>query len=356
MTEHSLVRHLPPEPTPYPTELVGIKVENDDGSTASPPTIHQAMAAVMESVSPVGKTGVNKEQGYNFRSIDKFMDALNPAMAEHGVHVVPRVLTRLVEERTTRNGAYLRCVDLEVAFTFYGPAGDSVVGISWGEGTDTGDKATNKAMTGAFKYAIVQVFMVPTSDLADADLTSPEVASRAEQAQHEQAQADASPEVVAELRARALDISQQPKPDRAKALTALWKDAQKARALGATVLVPKGWQALVGEEHLVLHQLVTGVRETDQLPAHGEGMALGEQADPATGEVQPPAAADVANQPRCTATRDSDGGRCEKADGHTGRHSYLAPTGAAPEPDPVDEKIADALATAAAEQAELGKP
>lgn len=314
-------RHEPPEPTPYPEALY-------DQEQPSP-NVHQAMASVMESVTAVGKTGRNTEQGYTFRSIDKFMDALNPAMSEHGVHVVPRVLQRFTDERTTRNGARMRLVDLEVAFTFWGPAGDSVVAVAWGEGSDTSDKATNKAMTGAFKYAIVQAFMVPTSDLSDADQHTTEVDTAAQSRSNDTAQADASDEVVAEFRARALEISQQPKPDRAKALAALWKDAQKARALGATVAVPAGWHEMVGKEHLLLHEVITGVRETEQLPPHGEGLAAGEQADEATGEVK---------RTRCTATRESDGGQCEKDEGHTGRHSYLAPTGAQPEtpamPDP----------------------
>ncbi|MFP5340897.1 MAG: ERF family protein, partial [Gammaproteobacteria bacterium] len=77
-----------------------------------------------------------------------------------------------------RSGSRLRCVDLEVAFTFYGPAGDSVTAVAWGEGTDTMDKATNKAMSAAYKYAAFQAFAIPTEGDNDADAHTHAVAPR----------------------------------------------------------------------------------------------------------------------------------------------------------------------------------
>ena len=68
----------------------------------------------------------------------------------------------------------MRWVDVEMRFRIYGPDGSHVDVVTWGEARDAADKATNKAMTGAFKYAIMQAFMVPTQDLQDADQFSPE--------------------------------------------------------------------------------------------------------------------------------------------------------------------------------------
>ncbi len=45
---------------------------------------------------------------------------------------------------------------------------------TWGEGLDNSDKATNKAMSGAMKYALIELFCVPTQDVEDSDRTSPE--------------------------------------------------------------------------------------------------------------------------------------------------------------------------------------
>lgn len=142
---------------------------------AAVPNVHECLARAMALVKPVGKEGKNREQGYAFKKIDDFMTAANVAMAEAGIHQVPRVLQRITDEsHLTSNKAIMRWVDLEVEFTFYGPAGDSVTAVTWGEGRDAADKATNKALTAAQKYALMYVLMVPTSDIQDADRESPE--------------------------------------------------------------------------------------------------------------------------------------------------------------------------------------
>ena len=46
--------------------------------------------------------------------------------------------------------------------------------VTIGEGMDSGDKATNKAMAIAFKYACFQVFCIPTEEMNDPDSESPE--------------------------------------------------------------------------------------------------------------------------------------------------------------------------------------
>lgn len=162
------------------------------------PNVHQSIAEAMRLVRAVGKWGTNKDQNYRFRSIDDFMTALNPAMAKAGVHIVPTVLQRIIDDtHTTRGGSIMRWVDVEMRFRIFGPAGDFVDVTTWGEARDSADKGTNKAMTGAFKYAIMQAFMVPTQDLEDADQSSPEAEpaqvvrqeARAERRQAERQQA-----------------------------------------------------------------------------------------------------------------------------------------------------------------------
>lgn len=185
-----------PDPTPEP-DGPGLDPETEGTDPASLgrgpqyadgqmlPNVHQAIAHAMALVRAVGKWGQNKDQGYAFRSIDHFMTALNPAMAKAGVHVVPKVLQRIVDDsHVTGGGKVLRWVDVEMRFRFYGPDGSHVDAVTWGEARDSSDKATNKAMTGAFKYAIMQTFMVPTQDLQDADQESPQ-AEPAEQHRQE---------------------------------------------------------------------------------------------------------------------------------------------------------------------------
>ena len=49
---------------------------------------------------------------------------------------------------------------------------------TFGEAMDSGDKATNKAMSAAYKYAAFQAFSIPTEGDNDADAQTHEVAAR----------------------------------------------------------------------------------------------------------------------------------------------------------------------------------
>ncbi len=142
--------------------------------------IYTLIPKVMKDIGGVAKTRKNQQQNYAFRGIDDFYDASHPAMIAHGVFCAPQVKTRLEETFTRVNDTGKETqwfhVALEVDHVFYAPDGSSVHVITWGEGLDNSDKATNKAMSAAMKYALIELFQVPTKDVEDADLTTPELA------------------------------------------------------------------------------------------------------------------------------------------------------------------------------------
>lgn len=140
--------------------------------TTEPPTVHQALAAVMAEVGAIGKGRRNAQQGFDFRGVDDVMNALHGPLARHGVLIVPSVLERLSETRQTAKGSAMNVVHLHVAFAIHGPAGDEITGSAWGEAMDSADKATGKAHSMALKVFLLELFMVPTEDLEDADATS----------------------------------------------------------------------------------------------------------------------------------------------------------------------------------------
>lgn len=140
-------------------------------------TIHALLPKVMADVGAVAKTKTNSQQGFKFRGIDDVMTALHPALAKHGVIVVPDVEERLEDVRTTAKGGALFVVKLKVRYTFYGPEGDSVSAVVWGEAMDSADKATNKALSAAMKYALLQTFCIPTEDADDGDGDNHQVAA-----------------------------------------------------------------------------------------------------------------------------------------------------------------------------------
>jgi len=132
-------------------------------------TIHERMSAILAELPAIGKDSRNTSQGFMYRSHDDVLNALNPLLAKWGVFVVPFVQERITGERRTSKGSTLYEVNLLVRYTFYGLGGDSLVASAWGEGTDSGDKSTNKAMTMAFKNVLAQSFAVSTADTIDSD-------------------------------------------------------------------------------------------------------------------------------------------------------------------------------------------
>lgn len=129
--------------------------------------IYEAICNVMSDIGVVGKNDVNTTQGFKYRGIDAVMNALNPAMIKHKVFVAPEVIEQQREERLTAKGGTLLFSICKVKFRFFTTDGSSVEVVTIGEGMDSGDKATNKAMSIAFKYACFQLFCIPTEELMD---------------------------------------------------------------------------------------------------------------------------------------------------------------------------------------------
>lgn len=135
------------------------------------PTVQQLITQVMAAIGPIAKTGQG-DVPYKFRGIDQVMNALNPALVAHGLVIVPCVLET---EHTRVNNDRAHMVMLTVAYDIYGPRGDSIRAIGIGESVDYSDKATNQAMSMAYKYAMLQTFHIPTEDMADGDASAPSV-------------------------------------------------------------------------------------------------------------------------------------------------------------------------------------
>lgn len=143
--------------------------------------IYSAICGVMSEIGAVGKNDKNRQQGYLYRGIDAVMNALNPAMIKHKVFCVPEILEQTREERTTKSGTNMIYSICKIKYRFYADDGSFVETITIGEGMDTADKSTNKAMAIAFKYACFQTFCIPTEDLIDdPDKQTPEPSTKKE--------------------------------------------------------------------------------------------------------------------------------------------------------------------------------
>lgn len=140
--------------------------------------VYTLMAAVSAEIAKEGiaKSSRNTQQGYAFRGIDAVYNALAPILAKHKLVIVPRFLSRACTERVTAKGGVLFNVTVEGEFDFISALdGSKHTARTFGEAMDSADKATNKAMSAAYKYAAFQAFCIPTEGDNDADAQTHEV-------------------------------------------------------------------------------------------------------------------------------------------------------------------------------------
>lgn len=131
--------------------------------------IFKKIPLVMAEIGSISKGGYNEKQNYRFRGIEQFYNAAHPALIKFGVFCAPEVVDKHVEQFVSKSGSLTFRVMLTVAHHFYAEDGSKVTVTTIGEGNDTSDKASNKAMSAAMKYAFIELFSIPTEDVADAD-------------------------------------------------------------------------------------------------------------------------------------------------------------------------------------------
>ena len=136
--------------------------------------IYGKISQIMKECPAIGKNQRNAQQGYAYRGIDDAMNTLQNLLPKYGVFYVPEVLESHREERTTAKGGSLLYSVLKVRYTFYAEDGSHVSAVVQSEGMDSADKSSNKAMSAACKYALFQVFNIPTVEFADPDAVTPE--------------------------------------------------------------------------------------------------------------------------------------------------------------------------------------
>ena len=139
--------------------------------------VYARIAAVSAELAKDGisKSRSNAQQGYKFRGIDEVFNALAPLLSKHQLVIIPRILSRECSERQTQKGGVLFSVVVAAEFDFVSAVdGSKHTARTYGEAMDSGDKATNKAMSAAYKYAAFQAFCIPTEGDNDADAHTPE--------------------------------------------------------------------------------------------------------------------------------------------------------------------------------------
>lgn len=127
--------------------------------TSEQPSVVELIARVMRDVRSVQKADTNSHFGFKFRGIDTVLEHVAPALREHGVVIIPELRSQTFETIGKNNR-----VVVEVAYTFHGPKGDSITAVVPGEAMDAQDKGSSKAMSVAFRTALIQALAIPTGE------------------------------------------------------------------------------------------------------------------------------------------------------------------------------------------------
>jgi hypothetical protein len=146
----------------------------------SSPQVYRAITAITLALSKGGipKARTNAKDDYQYRSIDDVLGRLSPLLARHRLCVLPRVIRRDCTERTGFGQEALFYVHMLVAYDMVSSRDGSRHRVkASGEAIDPSDKATAKALSAAYKSAMLQTFCIPVGNEA-ADAFSHRVRSK----------------------------------------------------------------------------------------------------------------------------------------------------------------------------------
>lgn len=241
--------------------------------TTTPEQIHTLLPAIMADIGAIEKGKKNREQNYRFRSVDDVLNALHPLLCKHGVSLGLDVTDHKVESRQEakaggRGERSVTRATLMLTVRFMAPDGSCRTFSACGEGLDFGgDKATAKATSAAFKYAMLLGLCVPVeaADIDDGDQEGPAAA------------AEPTPDPVPE--------PPKEKPVYSESLGALCSDDQKSKIKTLAVELKgddaKDWLKAVLEKHgktaladLTVDQAIKLIAKLEQLNTEKQAAAL----------------------------------------------------------------------------------
>lgn len=231
----------------------------------SEPAIFAALQRVKDSVGAVGKIERNEQQKFNFRGVDSVVNAVAPHFNREGITTCPKVISHVYDTvEVGRNKTVMGHVTLVVEYTFWALDGSSVISTVFAESMDAGDKAAAKAMSVAYRIALLQTLNLPT-DEPDPDSVSYE---RAGGVPDENPVSAPKASASRSASARKPAVEEQPKDklqviaDIAKAATIaelrnVWKDAGKLGILQDEAVNEKGEKVRVEDLLLARHDALS---------------------------------------------------------------------------------------------------
>lgn len=136
--------------------------------------IYAKIANILKETKAITKSEKNQQQGFKFRGIDNVMNELHELFSKNEVFILQEVKDFTTENRPTKSGGMNTFTRATITFRYMTTDGSFVETTNVGEAMDSGDKGMNKAMSIALKYSLLQMFLIPTEEQKDPDVTTPE--------------------------------------------------------------------------------------------------------------------------------------------------------------------------------------
>jgi hypothetical protein len=128
------------------------------------------LTEVMQEVKYIQKRGKNSFHNYTYATESDVAEKIRESLSERCVMMIPNIIESTYREHVNNKGKTEYITKVRMEFKFIdGETGEELIFHSEGEGQDAGDKGIYKAITGAQKYALMKVFMIPTGDDPEAD-------------------------------------------------------------------------------------------------------------------------------------------------------------------------------------------
>jgi|SRR5215470_5374698 len=123
------------------------------------------MINVMQEVNYIQKNGFNTFHRYKYATEADITSAFSEAFRKHKIFMFSTVLERNCSTYKNKKNEEWFMVTVKIQITFVdAESGEQFTVEFYGDGTDPGDKAIYKALTGAQKYALMKTFLVSTGD------------------------------------------------------------------------------------------------------------------------------------------------------------------------------------------------
>lgn len=131
------------------------------------------IAKAANDMGAIAKDGKNKSQDFQFISESAIKAAVRKVSAKYGFTIFPKQIKNITRyERATSRGGTLYFYDVLQEFVVT-DGKEEMIGDMMGTGSDTGDKAFNKAVTVALKNFEKQLFNVSDKSENDPDSETP---------------------------------------------------------------------------------------------------------------------------------------------------------------------------------------